>query len=1468
MSSEHIFISHASADDDFVKELRLALEGQGLTVWVDSRNLLPGQRLEPEIEQAIETARHVIVVLSKETVNSAWVRKEVQKAQEVEQRRKDDGYRVIPLLLEGLQTSALGNWFDEEPLAIPIELSVGGLSKAMDGILTALGVRLPEDGQKQPAVESLPVEDLILELEDPEIHVEEGKRRAKATATLIYEPSNRAERPVRSKRFNFTAPLGPIEADDLRWYLEGYYRWPTGLFKERAEHIEAQLPQWGKQLYQAALNAESAKNPLSAWQSTKEKAERRFSLLVNSELPEGTNEKVENAAKEAGSMLLSLPWELMHDQRTYLFSGGQPVRVRRRLPNYNSLGIGLAELPIRILLVSPRPENENIGYIDHRISALPLVTAVEHLGKLAELTILTPPTYHALGEALRLARQAGNPFDVVHFDGHGVYDPKHGLGGLCFEDPQDATRLYGRNLEIITAEQMAQVCRDYRIPLVFLEACQSAKAEEDPSASVAGKLLKEGVTSVVAMSHSVLVETARRFVEAFYSELARGARVGAAMLAGQRKLQAETFRMKIMGAGNLHLQDWFVPVLYQEEQDPQLFTHIPPQRARQIQGEQRRLSLGALPDTPKHTFIGRSRELLALERLLIRKQSPALNYAVLVGQGGEGKTTLGVELARWLILTNRFRRAAFVSVEHYTDVRGVLDRLGRQLLPEGDNWSVTDYGDDLKAALLPIERALRDHPTLIVVDNLESILPDPTGETPMETEEPVEKLFELCQTLLRADDATRVLFTSRESVPEDFAFGHRNREIRLGALSRDDAVELVSRVMEQEGLVPEETDPGTTPKEITDLVDAVNRHARALVLLAREVARRGVSSTTQNLHRLMAELHKKHRDEREKSLYASVELSLRRLSPPVRQQTQALGVFHGGANLFVLSEMLGLTLNAVAPIAYELEDVGLGTLINDRNIAAGLHLRLDPGLSPYLLEQMDDADAEAMRTKWAEGMILLAKVLYSKLFEDTEFATRLTLLELPNLLATLTWQQTHQTPEQVTDLATTVEELVSRLGRPQALAQVVAVRVAVTEQLGAWSHEGFEAERAAIERKYERGDLRGALDAAEKLLRRALDAGEGAYRAAPYDTALAYLIFGRSLKRIGASEAALEPLGEAQGRFQILADAGDETAARMVGPAIHEQADCLTDLGRYDEAATAYQGAISRAEQLNNRRSVAVSKAQLGTLRHRQKRYAEALELYTEAKDSFEALNEPNSIAGAWHQIGMIYRDSDQFDPAEDAYRRALAISVQQRNRPAEALRLIELGNLYDGAGRLEEAVRFYQQVANIYVELGDEMREGLVRYNLGRTFAELERYDEARRELRRAIACREPFGHAAELWMTWDWLHIVEQADGKPDAATEARRKALETYLAYRRAGGGSHAWSAQICAGVAQAIETGGVGEAEQILASNLGPDANDRLRTFYPKLQAILRGSRDPALAQDPELHFQDAAELELLLKALGA
>jgi hypothetical protein len=40
------------------------------------------------------------------------------------------------------------------------------------------------------------------------------------------------------------------------------------------------------------------------------------------------------------------------------------------------------------------------------------------------------------------------------------------------------------------------------------------------------------------------------------------------------------------------------------------------------------------------------------------------------------------------------------------------------------------------------------------------------------------------------------------------------------------------------------------------------------------------------------------------------------------------------------------------------------------------------------------------------------------------------------------------------------------------------------------------------------------------------------------------------------------------------------------------------------------------------------------------------------------------------------------------------------------------------------------------------------------------------------------------------------------------------------------------------------------------------------MLPKLHAILHGDRNPALAADPALDYDDAAELLLLLERLGA
>src|SRR5207247_2463839 len=184
-------------------------------------------------------------------------------------------------------------------------------------------------------------------------------------------------------------------------------------------------------------------------------------------------------------------------------------------------------------------------------------------------------------------------------------------------------------------------------------------------------------------------------------------------------LKDDTFPGRIFGAGELRLEDCFVPVLFQEKDDPQLFRTITTRQTQEDLKTALAARLGELPAEPETGFIGRSRELLALQRLL--RQDGNARYAVVRGQGGEGKTALAAEFARWMVRSQQIRRTAFVSVETHSNVAAVLDAIGRQLVP---GYSVATF-ENFEQAVLRVERALVEQPTLLVVDNLESILAPP-----------------------------------------------------------------------------------------------------------------------------------------------------------------------------------------------------------------------------------------------------------------------------------------------------------------------------------------------------------------------------------------------------------------------------------------------------------------------------------------------------------------------------------------------------------------------------------------------------------------------------------------------------------------------------------------------------------------------------------------------------------------------
>ena len=155
----------------------------------------------------------------------------------------------------------------------------------------------------------------------------------------------------------------------------------------------------------------------------------------------------------------------------------------------------------------------------------------------------------------------------------------------------------------------------------------------------------------------------------------------------------------------------------------------------------------------------------------------------------------------------------------------------------------------------------------------------------------------------------------------------------------------------------------------------------------------------------------------------------------------------------------------------------------------------------------------------------------------------------------------------------------------------------------------------------------------------------------------------------------------------------------------------------------------------------------------------------------------------------MVYQDAGQPEAAEDAYRKSLAIKLRLGNVAGQASTLGQLGNLYDDAlGRTEEAVAFLRQAADKYVEIRDVANEGKSRSNLADSLRKLHRFDEARQEIRRAIECKARFGHVAAPWTSWAILADIETDSCNLPAVAQAKQKAVDCYLAYRRDGGENH--------------------------------------------------------------------------------
>lgn len=133
-SGRHFFISYSRTDTTQKQNIIKQLRARGINLWVDIENLVPGSPAwEREIERAIRDAAGIIVLLSPNSNNSEWVRREISFAQQNDKQ-------IFPVLIRG-----------EEDDSVPLRLSNHqwvdlrtdsdrGLDRLADALKDQLGV--------------------------------------------------------------------------------------------------------------------------------------------------------------------------------------------------------------------------------------------------------------------------------------------------------------------------------------------------------------------------------------------------------------------------------------------------------------------------------------------------------------------------------------------------------------------------------------------------------------------------------------------------------------------------------------------------------------------------------------------------------------------------------------------------------------------------------------------------------------------------------------------------------------------------------------------------------------------------------------------------------------------------------------------------------------------------------------------------------------------------------------------------------------------------------------------------------------------------------------------------------------------------------------------------------------------------------------------------------------------------------